>query len=295
MTKYLLLFAFVFFLLGGIFFYENQKFNDGKLHLIVCDVGQGDGILIRTPKGSDILIDAGPDDSILDCLQNHMPFWDREIEVLILTHPHADHLTGLISVLKRYKVMHYFTENVKNDTLVYRKLQDELAKNNLTAKFSFALDRISFADKTSLLTVWPQKEWFEKQKLQDSQNSNPDSSSLDVNGFSLITLLSYGDFKALLTGDAGVIVEEKIANTVGNIDVLKVPHHGSKTGLSSLFLEETSPKLAIISVGAKNRYGHPAKISLDLLAKYNIKTLRTDKNKEAEVVSNGKSFKVYAN
>lgn len=295
MTKYLLLFAFVFFLLGGIFFYENQKFNDSKLHLIVCDVGQGDGILIRTPKGSDILIDAGPDDSILDCLQNHMPFWDREIEVLILTHPHADHLTGLISVLKRYKVMHYFTENIKTDTLVYRKLQDALAKNNLTAKFSFALDRINFADKTSLLTVWPQKEWFEKQKLQDSQNSNPDSFSLDVNGFSLITLLSYGDFKALLTGDAGVAVEEKIANTVGNVDVLKVPHHGSKTGLSSLFLEETSPKLAIISVGAKNRYGHPAKISLDLLAEYNIKTLRTDKNGEAEVVSNGKSFKVYAN
>lgn len=295
MTKYLLLFAFVFFLLGGIFFYENQKFNDGKLHLIVCNVGQGDGILIRTPKGSDILIDAGPDDSVLDCLQNHMPFWDREIEVLILTHPHADHLTGLISVLKRYKVMHYFTENVKTDTLVYRKLQDALAKNNLTAKFSFAKDQINFADKTSLLTIWPQKEWFEKQKLQDSQNSSPDSSSLDVNGFSLITLLSYGDFKALLTGDAGVIVEEKIANTVGNIDVLKVPHHGSKTGLSSLFLEETSPELAIISVGAKNRYGHPAKIALDLLAKYNIKTLRTDKNGEAEVVSNGKSFKVYAN
>lgn len=295
MTKYLLLFTFALFVSGGLFFYENQKFNDGKLHLIVCNVGQGDGILIRTPKGSDILIDAGPDDSILDCLSNHIPFWDREIEVLILTHPHADHLTGLIPVLKRYKVMYYFTENVKNDTLVYRKLQDALAKNNLTAKFSFAGDRISFADKTSLLTVWPQREWFENQKLQDSQNSSPDSSSLDVNGFSLITLLSYGNFKALLTGDAGVLVEEKIANTVGNIDVLKVPHHGSKTGMSSLFLEETSPVLAIISLGAKNRYGHPAKISLDLLAKYNIKTLRTDKNGEVEVVSNGKSFKVYAN
>lgn len=295
MTKYFLLFTFALFVSGGLFFYENQKFNDGKLHLIVCNVGQGDGILIRTPRGSDILIDAGPDDSILDCLSNHMPFWDREIEILILTHPHADHLTGLISVLKRYKVMHYFTENVKNDTLVYRKLQDALAKNNLTAKFSFAGDRISFADKTSLLTVWPQREWFENQKLQDSQNSSPDSSSLDVNGFSLITLLSYGNFKALLTGDAGVLVEEKIADTVGNIDVLKVPHHGSKTGLSSLFLRETSPKLAIISLGAKNRYGHPAKISLDLLAKYNIKTLRTDKNGEVEVVSNGKSFKVYAN
>ncbi|MEK7159856.1 MAG: MBL fold metallo-hydrolase [Patescibacteria group bacterium] len=295
MTKYFLLFPILFFLLGGLFFYQNQKFNDGKLHLIVCDVGQGDGILIRTPRGSDILIDAGPDDSILDCLQNHMPFWDREIEVVILTHPHADHLTGLISVLKRYKVMHYFTENVKNNTLVYRKLQDVLAKNNLTANYSFAGNRIDFADKISLLTVWPEREWFENQKLQDSQNSITDSSSLDVNGFSVITLLSYGNFKALLTGDGGVLAEEQIVNAVGKIDVLKVPHHGSRTGMSSLFLESTRPDLAIISVGAKNRYGHPSNIVLDLLEKYNVKILRTDRNGEVEVVSNGKSFKVFAN
>lgn len=295
MTKFLLLFTLVFFLLGGLFFYQNQKFNDGKLHLIVCDVGQGDGILIRTPNGSDILIDGGPDDSILDCLSNHMPFWDRDIEVMILTHPHADHLTGLISVLKRYKVMHYFTENLNSSSLVYRKLQDALAKNSLTAKFNFSGDRIDFTDKTSLLTVWPQKDWLEKQKLQDSQSLAKDNPSLDVNGFSVIELLSYGNFKALLTGDGGVLVEDKIANTLGKIDVLKVPHHGSKTGMSDYFLSEISPKLAIISVGAKNRYGHPSKIALDLLTKYNIKTLETDKNGEVEVISDGKSFRIYTN
>nr|MBI5455993.1 MBL fold metallo-hydrolase [Candidatus Levybacteria bacterium] len=290
-----LLFASVLFLLGGIFLYQNQKFNDGKLHFIVCDVGQGDGILIRTSNGSDILIDGGPDDSILNCLQNHMPFWDRDIEVMMLTHPHADHLTGLISVLKRYKVMHYVTENLKYNSLAYRKLQDVLAKNNLTAKFNFSGDRIDFADKTSLLTIWPKGISLENQELQDSQNLTKDNPSLDVNGFSLIELLSYGNFKVLLTGDAGVLVEDKIANSIGKIDVLKVPHHGSKTGMSDLFLSEINPKLAIISVGAKNRYGHPAKIALDLLAKYNIKMLRTDKNGEVEVVSDGKSFKVYAN
>lgn len=295
MTKYFFLFISLFFLLGGLFFYQNQKFNDGKLHLIVCDVGQGDAILIRTPRGSDILIDGGPDDSVLDCLSNHLPFWDREIEIMILTHPHADHLTGLISVLKRYKVIHYFTENVKNDTLVYKRLQDSLAENNLTAKFSFSGDRIDFADKTSLLTVWPQRNWFEDQALQDNQILVKDNSSLDINGFSLITLLSYGNFSALLTGDGGVLVEDKIANVVGKIDVLKVPHHGSKTGMSDYFLSETSPDLGIISVGKKNRYGHPAKTILDLLAKYNVKTLRTDKNGEVEIVSDGKSFKIYAN
>lgn len=295
MTKHFLLIGLALFLLGGIFLYQNQKFNDGKLHLIVCSVGQGDGILIRTPNGSDILIDGGPDDSILNCLSNHMPFWDREIEVMILTHPHSDHLTGLISVVKRYKVMHYFTENVKNNTLVYRKLQDALANNSLTAKYSFSGDRIDFADKTSFLTVWPQKEWFQNQKLQDSHSSVKDSSSLDINGFSVVELLSYGNFKALLTGDAGILVEDKIASIVGQIDVLKVPHHGSVTGMSDYFLSEISPKLAIISVGAKNRYGHPSKIALDLLSKYNIQILRTDKDGEVEIVSDGKSFKIYSN
>lgn len=295
MTKYFFLFLSLLFFLGGLFFYQNQRFNDGKLHLVVCDVGQGDAILIRTPKGSDILIDGGPDDSVLDCLSDHMPFWDREIEIMILTHPHADHLTGLISVLKRYKVIHYFTENVKNDTLVYKRLQDSLADNSLTAKFSFSGDRIDFADKTSLLTVWPERNWFEDQTLQDNQTLLKDNSSLDVNGFSLITLLSYGNFRALLTGDAGVLVEDKIANVVGKIDVLKVPHHGSKTGISDYFLSETTPDLGIISVGEKNRYGHPAKTILDLLTKYNVKILRTDKNGEVEVVSDGKSFKIYAN
>lgn len=295
MNKYLYLFLASILVLAGLFFYQYAKFNDNRLHLVVCDVSQGDGIYIRTPGGSDILIDGGPDDSILNCLSKHMPFWDRDIEVVVLTHPHADHLTGLISVLKRYNVIHYFTENVKNNTLVYNKLQAALAVKNLTAKYTFSGDRIDFADKSSLLTVWPDKDWFENQKLQDSQNSGKDNFSLDVNGFSVISLLSYGKFKALLTGDAGVLIEEQIAKTVGKIDVLKVPHHGSKTGISSLFLEEISPKLAIISVGAKNRYGHPAKEILDLLQKYNVKILSTDKNGEIEIVSDGKTFQTYAN
>lgn len=295
MNKYLYLFLASILVLAGLFFYQYAKFNDNRLHLVVCDVSQGDGIYIRTPGGNDILIDGGPDDSILNCLSKHMPFWDRDIEVVVLTHPHADHLTGLISVLKRYNVIHYFTENVKNNTLVYNKLQAALAVKNLTAKYTFSGDRIDFADKSSLLTVWPDKDWFENQKLQDSQNSGKDNFSLDVNGFSVISLLSYGKFKALLTGDAGVLVEEQIGKTVGKIDVLKVPHHGSKTGISSLFLEEISPNLAIISVGAKNRYGHPAKEILDLLQKYNVKILSTDKNGEVEVVSDGKTFQIYAN
>ena len=280
MNRYIYFLAVAFFLLSGMFFYENARFNDNKLHLIVCDIGQGDGIFIRTPKGDDILIDEGPDDSILDCLSNHMPFWDKSIEVMIATHPDADHITGLIYVLKSYNVIHYFTSEVSKDTAVYKRLQDALAEKNLTANYAFSGDRIDFSDKTSLLTVWPDK------------NSNP---GLDTNDFAIVNLLSYGNFKAVLTTDAPFSVEEMVSDKIGKVDVLKVSHHGSKTGASDYFLSKIKPSLAIISVGLKNRYGHPAKEVLDLLTNHNIKYLRTDKSGEVEVVSDGNSFKVYTN
>lgn len=288
MVKYLYLCLISLFLLGCFFVYQTSKFNDGKLHLVVCDVGQGDAIFIRTSNGSDILVDGGPDDSVLNCLSKHMPFWDRTITLMVLTHPHADHLTGLISVLNRYKVMHYVTENVKSSTSSLKRLQAALAVQGLTANFTTSGERIDFADKTEVLTVWPTTNWMKTLELQDSKNLDSEGSSLDVNGFCLIQLLSYGNFRALLTGDAGSTAEDKVAGEVGKVDVLKVPHHGSKTGMSDYFLSQISPTLAIISVGANNKYGHPAASALKLLQNHNIKTLRTDRDGEVEIVTDGK-------
>ena len=279
-------------MLAGIFFYQNAKFNDGKLHVVVCDVGQGDGILIRTPNGSDILVDGGPDNSILNCLSSHMPFWDRTIELMILTHPHTDHAAGLIDVLKRYTVLHFVSEKVEGQTATYKRLKDELATQKLTAKYLYTGDRIDFADKTSFLTLWPTEEWLNSPQLQ-AKGSQNDSQNLDLNGFCLIQLLSYGNFKVLLTGDAGSLTEDKIAAEAGKIDVLKAPHHGSKTGMSDYFLSEINPSIAIISVGAKNKYGHPAKQALDLLDSHGIKYFRTDKNGTVEVVSDSQNFNIY--
>src|ERR1035437_361858 len=218
--------------------------------------------------------------------------WDRTIELMVLTHPHTDHLTGLISVLNRYTVRHYVTENVQSSTASVKRLQASLAVQGLSAKYTFAGNRIDFSDKTQLLTVWPSDEWMENLQLQDSKNLQQEGSGLDVNGFCLIHLLSFGNFKALLTGDAGSTADDKIAEEVGKIDVLKVPHHGSKTGMSDYFLSQINPSLAIISVGAGNRYGHPAKSALDLLNFHDIKTFRTDKDGEVEVVTDGKTFSV---
>jgi competence protein ComEC len=287
MLKYFSLVFTSLFLLSAIFFYQNAKLNDGKLHVIVCDVGQGDGILIRTPNGSDILVDGGPDDSILNCLSSHLPFWDRTIELMVLTHPHTDHAAGLVDVLKRYTVLHFVTEKVLGQTATYKRLEDELAAQKLSAQYSFSGDRIDLADKTQLLTLWPSHEWLNSNQLQAKNEQN-----FDLNGFCLVQLFTYGDFTLLLTGDAGSVVEDKIAAEVGNVDVLKVPHHGSKTGMSDFFLNQIKPSLAIISVGANNRYGHPAQSALNLLKSHNIKYFRTDQNGTMEVVSDGKTFSV---
>lgn len=260
------------------------RFNDGKLHLVFCDVSQGDAIFIRTPKGTDILIDGGPDEAVLSCLSSHMPFWDRSIDAVILTHPHADHLTGLVHVIERYKVNAFFSEKVDADTEIYKLLSIKLAEKKVSAKDLYTLDNFKDASGLSLKTLWPTTEAID----QVDQNY----ANLDLNGLSLIHLLKYGDFSVLLTGDAGVVVEDRIAEEAGDVDVLKVPHHGSKTGMSELFLSIIKPEIGIISVGEENNYGHPAKISLDLLRKYRVKTFRTDLNGEIEILSDGSTWSV---
>ena len=280
--KYFVILVIVLISFFGLFFYQFLKFNDGKLHVVVCDVGQGDAIFIRTPKGSDILVDGGPDDSVLYCLSKHMPFWDRDLELVILTHPHADHLAGLIDVVKRYRILSFNTEKVGNTTAVYKELVRVLAEHSIKERYLWQGDRFLFKDGVELKTLWPTQDWLSQNLVNDS--------NFDVNGLSVIEFLSYENFKTLLTGDAGALVIEQIDSLAGKIDVLKVPHHGSKTGLNPEILSILNPKLAIISVGKNNRYGHPNQFTLDLLKSSNIKTLRTDQSGEVEIISDGKSW-----
>jgi competence protein ComEC len=284
MRKYFLTVSILFFLLGCILLYQNISYNDKKLHVVICDVGQGDATFIRTPNGSDILIDGGPDDSILSCLSRHLPFWDRTIEIMILTHPHADHLTGLIDVLKRYKVLSFGTEKIGNSTSAYKELMKQLEQNQIKQRFLYQGDRFVIKDGVILKTLWPTLEWVDQNLLGKV--------SSDENGLSVIELLSYKSFKMLFTGDAQASDVARIDLMIGEISLLKVPHHGSKTGLNLEALNVLSPKMAVISVGAKNKYGHPNSLTLDLLNQSRIKTLRTDQMGDIEVVSDGKNWKI---
>lgn len=284
MRRLIIFLALGLVMLFTVALYQYFRFNDGKLHIVVCDVGQGDGIFIRTPKGTDILIDGGPDDKILSCLSSHMPFWDRTLEVVILTHPDADHSTGLIDIIERYNIIEFFTEKVPGKTKIFQKLTDLLAEKEKTAKYSYQGDVIREGDFLSFSVLWPTNGTVE------ISEQNISKKNIKLNELSVIILLKYENLEVLFTGDAGMGVMEQIASEAGDIDVLKVPHHGSKTGMSETFLDITKPELALISVGTGNKYGHPTQFSLDLLKNVGVKTLRTDIDGEVEIVSDGKSY-----
>src|SRR4029079_1047281 len=131
---FLLISLSVLFLLGAYQFY---RFSDKKLHITFCDIGQGDAIHIRTNEGDDILIDGGPDSKVLSCLSAHMPLWDRQIEAVYLTHPDADHLTGLIDVIKSYKVLYFGTSKAPKSTEVFEELNKVLAQKKILTHYLY--------------------------------------------------------------------------------------------------------------------------------------------------------------
>lgn len=279
MNKHLLSTCSSLFVLGIVFFYQQIYFSDHKLHVIFCDVGQGDGIFIRTPDGQDIVVDGGPDESILSCLSSHMPFWDRKIELMILTHPHLDHYYGLIQIAKRYSVNTFVTQPLETKDNGDKQLLSLLKEKQTKIHTTCQGDIMHLSEKITVQTLWPAN--CERGIVEND---------IDFNTLSVSQLFSFGDFQLLLTGDVNAQIADEIDKSISNVDVLKVPHHGSGTGMDEAFLSAINPKIAVISVGAKNRYGHPSATTLTLLNNAQINTLRTDKNGTIEIVSDGRKF-----
>lgn len=255
-------------------------FPDGKLHLTICDVGQGDGLILTTPRGLNLVVDGGPDTSILECLGKAMPFYDRTIEAIFLTHPHSDHATGLGEILRRYQVLEILDTGQRThsagDDLYQELVVKEIGGYN-AASLKFALSR----GQTVVL------DGVRLQVLSPGKNGNVDSK---INDASLVLLLAYGKFKAFLPGDAGVPVWGELDREnvfLPSVTVLKVPHHGSRTGVSQELLAKLKPALAVISVGANNRYGHPHPELLGLLAQNKVHLLRTDQDGTIEIRTDG--------
>jgi competence protein ComEC len=165
-VKAFLLFSIIAFtLLAGLFSLQNMQKHDGKLRIIFCDVGQGDAILITTPNGSDILFDGGPNKQVLACLSEHLAFWDRDIEMMFLSHPHTDHLIGLIDVIERYSLGYFAREELANTTDEYKMLLAKVREAGARQKIIYAGDRLKLADGVVITVVGPTKAFLERTTL----------------------------------------------------------------------------------------------------------------------------------
>jgi len=244
------------------------------------DVGQGDAIFIETPERHQILIDGGPDSTILEKLAKEMPFWDRTIDLIILTHPDTDHLRGLIEVLKKYKVENILWTGVVKDTSGYKEWLNSIQNEKAIIKIAQAGQRI-ITSRTVLDILYP----FENLAGQEVKN---------INDTSIVAKLAFGGISFLFTGDIYESVERKLAESGTNLDsnILKVAHQGSKTSNSEEFIKRVSPEIAVISVGKNNRYGHPHQAVLDILERYGITVFRTDTDGDIKIISDGRELRL---
>lgn len=273
----------------GILFFLNILawiivFDSSKPRLLAVnffDVGQGDAIFIETPKRQQILIDGGPGSKILEKLGKEIPFWDRDIDLVILTHPEADHLSGLIEILKKYKVNSILWTGVVRDTPEYKEWKELIGKEGAKIYFSKAGQKIKMSNRISIDILYP-FENIEGKEIKDSNDT------------SIIGHLIFNNNSFLFTGDASEKTEKELLNAKLEIasDVLKIGHHGSKTSSSAEFLDKISPELAVIQVGKNNSYGHPTQEVLEKLKKYGIRILRTDEMGDIKIISDGEKLKI---
>jgi len=243
---------------------EFSKAQTGSLKVYFFDIGQGDSILIRTPEGKDILIDGGPDSVVIERLGEALPFWDRHLDIVVLTHPHDDHVLGLYDVLARYRVDLVLEPSIKNEpgNMIYFNGMTEKEKSVLKD------DAITLGEDLKIEFIYPFSLELEEENL---------------NNTSLVFKLSYRDIDFLFTGDATEDVEAKILSENLESEFLKVGHHGSRYSSSQEFLDKVSPLVSVISVGEGNSFGHPTQDALDRLAAVGSRVLRTDKNGTVEV------------
>ena len=254
---------------------------DYKLHVSIYDIGQGDSIFIETYRGNQILIDGGPDGTILSKLGSDMPFYDRTIDLIVLTHPHADHVSGLVEVLRRYRVKHVLFTGVAYDTQVYKRFRELVAELKISVTLAQAGQRVYLDDATVLDILHPLA-------------LITDKTVKDVNESSIVAKLSFGTVDFLLTGDASVANERAMiaGGYAMDAEVLKVGHQGSRTSTDPQFLHAVSADFAVISVGEDNRYGHPHEEVVTRLEQSGLTLLRTDKDGDVRFKSDGKNLSV---
>ena len=251
-----------------------SKFDiENNLEIYFFDVGQADSILIKQNDNS-ILIDAGNNDDgnyIVDFLKNDIGLTD--IDMVVGTHPHEDHIGGLDNVIDSFDIGSIYMPDVISTSKTFEDVIDVIENKNYDINIPLEDENIEFGDiKFNVLYVG-----------NDEEN---------LNNSSIVLKMKFGNTSYLFTGDAEDVVEKLILDKDIDVDVLKVGHHGSRYSTSKDFLDKVNPKYAIIMVGNDNSYNHPHKETLDRLTNGKVEIIRTDKDGTIKLISDGNDIKI---
>ena len=245
-----------------------------KVHFI--DVGQGDSILIELPNGQNMLIDAGENDMGETVCQYTEAQDISELDYVVGTHPHSDHIDGLDTVINRFQIGAVYLPDKSHTSKTFQDLVTAVKNKQLTAVKAAAGVKI-----------------VDEGDLEVSFLSPVSESYAELNDYSAVVSLKYKNVSFLFTGDAEYTVENELLSVMGHYDVLKVGHHGSNTSSTANFLKKVSPNYAVISVGKDNSYGHPAEQVLNRLERFHATIYRTDLNGTVIAVSDGENIEFY--
>jgi competence protein ComEC len=250
--------------------------EDDNLKVYFFDVGQGDAILIRTPSRQNIIIDGGPDNALVTKLGKSLPFYDQTVDLMILTHPHDDHLVGLIQVLEKYKVKQILYTGVLQPTDNYLAWLKVIKDKGINLKIARFGQKFVF-DQVELQIIYP---------VDDLTNQPMEN----LNNSSIVSRLVYVQTDFLFTGDLEEAGEKEILKSSAEqlkARVIKIGHHGSDTSSGEEFLRAVEPDYAVISVGADNNFGHPSRRIIKRLERLGIEILRTDDSGDIVFVTGG--------
>ncbi len=252
--------------------------SPGTLRVYFLDVGQGDAIFFETPSGKQGLIDGGKNRQVVSELGRLMPFGDREIDLLIATHPDADHIGGLVEVVNRFDIGLFLEPGVAAANSLDEELRARLEKRGVEPEVARRGQVINFGDGVLVTILFP----------------NQDVSKWDTNDASVSLILSYGEHQFLLTGDAGIKTENilmQLSRGELDVEVLKAGHHGSRTSTALHFAQTVSPEYAVISAGKDNSYGHPHPEVVKILQSVGAKIVSTAELGTVRFESDGKVLK----
>lgn len=262
--------------------------SDKALHVDMLYVGQADATLIQY-KGKNMLIDTGEVDSREDLVKQLKERGVKTLDVVLITHPHGDHLGGMAALFKEFPIKQIYDNGQAANTAMYRNYLKNIKQKNIPYKALKKGDTITLGDDVKFAVLSPDKPFTK-------DNTPGVSASGLTNDNSIVCKMTYGKFSVMFTGDAQKEAEAQILKDYKasqlQADVLKVGHHGSKTSSSPEFVKAVAPKAGTISCGVNNQYKFPHKPTLDTLAKYHVEVYRTDVNGVISITSDGSSYSI---